>query len=444
MLVRTVDKQLSSVTEKGLLDLLRFHEVEVDPPVHIQYLPSTYLHSSIRASGAIYQEDPIDTFTILVGTKFANNTSLERFQSNGTQSVGCDYIFPTDGTSIERGSILGYDFCSEKRLFDVCVDGECLANGPKSCGGCKVDPKSYGDLVARWAETVLNATLYVPWHVACYYNSFHEAIVASNSMWKERSRWFIEENPLSYFGHTECGSSIRIGEIDMADAIVFPLHRTDSRMPQSVCNYPDHRVLERSLIKAYNAGYGDLPVLWYRESLGVGDIEECSLLFQGNGCEDSWKKEFFSQEFKFGNHSCVARPPGCDDAYFFPADGEECSAYTELGRRRIDKLRRKEKLHDARVAWEEILENQANMKESDLLIFLEERSSSVPSQHNNVTGINHTIEGLQPGESSISIRQLAVPSGSAAEFASNLSYFCLGMLMAARMFKKRIHIHVKV
>lgn len=426
------------------------------PPV--KYTRSAYTHASMRAPGAIYDEVPIQAgITILVGTKFANNTSMKKFQSND-RSVGCDYIYPTDGTAIERASLFGREYCWKDRLIGVCVEGECLANGPKACGGCKVEPEGYAELLSRWVETVgMGEKLPVPWHVACYYDSFEDAVVASNSLWKERDRWLENEGDImGYRGYTECGSSVRITEINMADAVVVPLHRPESDfVPRDVCNGGDHDIFEQRLLTAYRRGYGDLPVLWYRESTGIKDVRECSEQFDGNGCEHSWHRDFFSQEYTFASQNCLVKPPGCDEVYFFPADGDNCSAYTNKGKKRRSRLCRAEKLHDARVAWEGMMAMEApGMGYSQLTRFLERRLNNgttnrgfgpptIGGGSNSTTETSLLLAQPVAVDSSLLDHQSFTVASTSCEglsfWINNCSFFLVGVILSF-VVKRKIHI----
>jgi len=465
LLVRTYDKTLANiVNESSLLALLKDHDMPmdlVDPLPPLRYLPSSYLHASIRASGAIYQEyvqddNPDGDFTILVGTKFANNTSMERFQRNGMK-VGCDFIYPVDGTSIERGSILGRDFCWPGRLENVCVEGECLSPGEGSCGMCQVEPSVYGDLLARWVETVNNATLDYVFRTSCFYDTFGEAVTASDSLWKERKRWFTYEHPMSYGGYTECASQLEIKEVEIADAIVLPLHRTSDPLPQTHNQHNDHRLLEKRLMHAQKRGYGDLPVLFYRESMGIKTVEDCERLFKGRGCDDAWRKEFFSAEYFFSSgNSCLYKPPGCEEVYFFPADGNSCSAFTDKGKERIERLCRNEKTHDARVAYEDILLKGTRSKES-----IDEPSSSTRTSSSNSATISkpsdYRLHSTAPGHilNNQSLRNghtsrlsagldqvVAPPSYYVSSWITQISFFLLGAGMSMFFGRRKMRIQL--
>ena len=308
------------------------------------------------------------------------------------------------------------------RLLDICVDGECLANGPLTCGGCKVNPEQYGELISRWSETVTFSKLHVMWHAACYYEFLEDAVSASNSMWETRERWKFDPHPLAYDGYTECGSSISIGEIDMADAIIIPLHRTDERfIDQTVCHHPNHAGLENRLILAEKQGYGDHPILWYRESMGIVDDAECSERFNGSGCEDSFHKDFFAQEIEFPNKSCLHKPPDCDEVYFFPADGDRCSARTEKGEERIAQLCQAERQHDARLAWEGMLEkDRARVKRG--------------TQPSTTSG-EEKVMWRAPAKQPVRVYQDLQISPSA--WLGNVGFLLLGMAFAALVSRKK-------
>lgn len=393
LLVRTFDKTLAKVDPDSLLELVKEHDLPEsfrNPVPPLKFLPSSYLHASMEAPGAIYSEyvkpeEPLGDFTLLIGTKFANNTSMERFQRNN-KAIGCEVIYPADSTSIERGSIFGIEYCSPGRLSEVCVEGECLAEGPAACGKCQVEPSNYGDVLSRWIEMINNETLSYVFRTTCYYHSFRDAIVAANSMWKERARWFTYELAISYQGYTECASdAAEMNNIDMADAIVLTLHRTDNAMPQTHLQHSDHDLVEKRLVHAHQKGYGDLPVIWYRESVGIQSIETCVELFNGRNCDTPWQKEFFSAEFMFGNKNCLYKPPECDEVYYFPADGDECSAFTDKGKERMKKLCQNERKHDARIAYEDILSGKHELYTSPMMLLRSAASDQQDSPHQAAT-----------------------------------------------------------
>lgn len=327
----------------------------------LKYMPSSYLHASIRGSEAIYQnyfdkEKNQGDYALLFGTKFSQNTAFKEFQKGDNKAITVEFSYPHDAATIDRGTVFDKDLCRHRsKEAAICIDGEsCLAHGPGGCGGCKVKPEHIGDFLARYAE--INDIRIGFWYESCYYDSLADTVTASNSAWDTHRRWSADvENGISeYQGYNECATSLNIGDKGMADAIVLTLHHTNDLMPQSVCNFPNHVWLRDRLQLAFDRGHGDLPVLFYRETRGIHSIKDCVSLFGGHNCDDAWQKEFFSQEYFFGG-ACLHKPPGCDEVYYFPADGEQCSSHTDMGKDRIAGLCRDEKDQDARTAYEKFM-----------------------------------------------------------------------------------------
>lgn len=356
LLIRTADYfGLENLTEV----MIRHNVVPPNPIPPVKYLPSSYLHASLRAPGAIYQ-NMIDKevnegdFALLFGTKFGENKLLKEFQK-GNKAITIEFVYPHDAATVDRGTVFDKSLCLDiGKDHGICVGEECLANGPGACGGCKVKPDKFGDLVSRWSEETTN-TLSNFYFQSCYYDTIADAVTASNSLWDTRGRWNSDPDAVNdYQGYNECASSLNINDQGMADAIVLTLHRTPESLPKSLCAFPNHVWFKDRLELASKKGYGDLPVLFYRESNGIHRIQDCVTHFGGYRCDDAFQKEFFSQEYNFDG-PCLHRPPGCDEVYYFPADGEKCSAFTDMGKERIERLCREEKEQDARVAYEKFM-----------------------------------------------------------------------------------------
>lgn len=370
LLIRTVD-YFDESTE-GIKEIIERHGIEPPDPIPpIQHLPSSFLHSSIRAPGAIYQnivdkEFNQGDFALLYGTRFSKNTIFKEFQE---KEMDCEFIYPHDAATIDRGTVFDKTMCNDiAKDHAICVPGggegdeeKCIAHGPGACGGCKVDAAEFGDLVGQWAESHEKLSNF--FYTSCFYDTIEGAVTSSNSLWRERERWYDQAGYHdSYQGYNECATSLSIKDAP-ADAVVLTIHRTMSGDPQNVCHFPNHVWLDDRLRDAFAKGHGDLPVLFYRESLGIHTVQDCQRILKGVGCEDAYHKEFFSQEYQFDTGACLHRPKGCDEVYYFPAeatgDGEEkvCSATTKAGRDRIKKLceRGYEQKQDARVAYDEIL-----------------------------------------------------------------------------------------
>jgi hypothetical protein len=333
-------------------EALEDRDIDTTEMPTLHFLPASFLHASIRASGAIFTGEREDTFTILVGTKYKKNWAMKEFQVNGT--VDCQTYYPQDAGTIGRGVLEDPKaiFCRPDQSDAVCVNETCLADSDSACGGCKLPGAMFGDHIAKFAEQE-NTTFQGLTYFSCWYpksrHGMKNMVTAANSIWKERNRWqdtsdLEDYDLMNYSGWTECTATRNIGTTEMVDAIVIPLLSAET----SICEYCDleedcdQGEIQAKLQFAYDRGYGSLPVLFYREIEGMQE-PDCERLWGGIECEDGYRKNFFSQEYKFKNGACVHRPPGCEEAYYFPpqdvnASKAGCSAFSEDGAKRIELL----------------------------------------------------------------------------------------------------------
>lgn len=322
----------------------------------LNYLPASHLHGSMRASGAIFEETKENSAAILVGTKYKKNWAMKEYQRS-ENTVDCVTYFPSDAGSLSRGVLESPTLCRRDHSAPLCVEEDCLADNDSACGGCKVPPREMGDLVARWYEQENTRTAGPFTYSMCDYADIEDMVIASNSLWKERHRWF-DMSP-EYSGYSECPATISILDHEsVADALVIPLYVGDPNLALTLCDYPDMSMIGRRLEKVWNLSRGNLPVLFYRETQGLRKIEECQKLWGGEDCNDGFHKEFFSQEYLFDDHSCIHRPSGCQEVYYFPPDGNQCSAFTNAGKSRIEELCAKEGRMDAVLASTSTTQNQ--------------------------------------------------------------------------------------
>ena len=308
------------------------------------HVPASFLHASIRAPGLIFQRGE-ESFTLLVGTKFKKNRAMKKLQVNG--SVDCRTYYPADGGTEYRGVLedINATICWPEQSEPCCVNGTCLAEIDSACSGCKVPGAMFGDHFARYSEqqkeTYTRLTFYSCWYPKSRHG-MEEMVVASNSIWKERRRWWKDSLDLDYNGWTECTATRNIGTTEMVDAIVIPLFIEGPSRPGLCSLWSLNNMVQQSLQLSYDWGYGSLPVLFYREIEGMQE-SDCERLWEGIACEDGYRKNFFSQEYKFDNGACVHRPPGCEEAYYFPPQDANhrkagCSAFSEDGAKRIELL----------------------------------------------------------------------------------------------------------
>jgi len=143
-------------------------------------------------------------------------------------------------------------------------------------------------------------------------------VAASNSLWKFRKQWFryassVIEEKQKYPGYTECPATLNIRNVSLMDAIVIPMMDSPSSglCQQSNTSSDEFTtMLQQRLQFGWEKGYSNnLPVIFYRETYSEDS--------------DSWHKEFFSQEYRFENGSCLRKKsPDFDDVFYFP----DCSS----------------------------------------------------------------------------------------------------------------------
>jgi hypothetical protein len=463
LLVRTADGL------EGTSEVLKRRNVAAstlpDPVPPVKYLPASFVHASMRAPGAIYQniaekERNEGDFALLYGTQFRQNSAFqEEFQQND-KAIDCEFIYPHGAATIDRGTVFDKAMCNNKASTNaICVadDKECLAHGPGACNGCKANPHDVGNLVGTWIADKNHELLETFRDHSCYYDNIQDAVTASNSLWSQRKRWYTysENAATEYQGYTECATaSLHMDDPGMADAIVLTLHRTPEPSAQSACHFPNHVWLDQRLKVAYEKGHGDLPVLFYRESHGIHRIHECVTVFGGRECDDAWQKEFFSQEYQFDG-SCLHKPPGCDEVYYFPgAPGETCPAFTDAGKERIERLCREEKNHNARRAYEKLFRKSADSQQQQLVVDEKNQEEDVnsPPASSLLTGLDKQSGDSQVLSSSSATDTPIVPSAvdsrtmvdsamliqgtSTTDLIVNATFFMIGMMVTLFLRRK--------
>jgi hypothetical protein len=345
VLVRTMDVFEDS---EALAEKNRNLNIDEKKLTERVYLPGSFLHASMRAPGATFavRATNPDFFIVLVGTKYKQNWAMKEFQLNGT--VDCPNYYPADAATVERGVLEDPNgtFCRPATTRACCVNGTCLARHDSACGECKIPGSMFGDHVANYAAK-RHRKLQAPSFLTCWYpNSRHgleNMVTASNTLWQQRYRWNYVRAIRRYAGYTECPVTINIRDPEMIDCLVVPIFSRRGHSNRNVCSDKDRVAMQKRLRRSYHSEYGALPILFYSEVKGM-PTPECERLWGGIDCDDGYKRDFFAQEFKFDDGSCVHRPVGCKAEYYFPPHNDSdplagCSAFTEKGARRIELLR---------------------------------------------------------------------------------------------------------
>jgi hypothetical protein len=345
VLVRTTDVFDDPETLAKFYQKLKLQAKSVQEQV---YLPGSFIHASMRARGGMYAflRETSDFFTVLVGTKYKQNWAMKDLQRNGT--VDCPNYYPSDAATVGRGVLEDPNatFCRPGQTGACCVNGTCLAQNDSACGECTIPGAMVGNHVADFVGQT-NATIRSLSYLSCWYpNSRHgleNMVAASNTLWQQRLRWNDIEDDRRYPGYTECPLTTNIQDPEMLDCLVVPIFSQIGYADLNLCHDEDRVAMQRRLRRVYHTKYGTLPILFYREIKGMSKTE-CDRFWGGIDCEDGYRKDFFSQEFRFDDGSCIYRPVGCKAEYYFPPHNDSdhlagCSAFTEKGARRIELLR---------------------------------------------------------------------------------------------------------
>lgn len=319
-----------------------------------RYIPASFLHASIRPPHAVFSNGGnLRGFGAVTGrvfgTSYDKNWSMRRLQRHG--NVSCPTYFPGDGGTFKRNSFRRADGggCRPGQ-GGLCFNGTCLVNRTANCQcDYAVPPYQFGEHYAGYmgGRKSLGVT-----KVSCWYpgtdQGVQDVVEAQNSLWRTANVWSTRRKSPGYEGHNEVMATRTILQLEMADAIFISVsvpHRN-----ASLCDYA-HEALnggilsgikgERSLEQCYSnyTPHSVLPIVFYTETLGISDPDECHQVWGGEDCDSGgYRKEFFSQRLNFSDGSCLASPPGCDDAYYFPRDNSTglCSAY--VGGREVDEI----------------------------------------------------------------------------------------------------------
>mmetsp|Transcript_29442 Transcript_29442/g.44580 ORF Transcript_29442/g.44580 Transcript_29442/m.44580 type:complete len:505 (-) Transcript_29442:312-1826(-) len=294
----------------------------------LKYLPASFLHEKLASPNAIYQEkDKNKRLTVLIGTQYAPNFVVNQETNsliNDNEIVDCNsQFYPSDAGTLTRGVLEDPPLCIESATFPLCIElnatrTQCLATNTSACGPCQVPGEIVGWMLKEFLEqnkkNMKHKRMHMMHHYQCWYSDVREMIAASNSLWKFRKQWFryssskMEEKQ-KYPGYTECPATFNIRNVSLMDAIVIPI--VDSQwsnlcQPGNVSNDEFRSILLQRLQFGWEQGYSkELPVIFYRETYSPNN--------------DSYHKEFFSQEYEFENGACLRKNSSAyADVFYFP------------------------------------------------------------------------------------------------------------------------------
>jgi hypothetical protein len=289
-------------------------------------LPASYLHASLRASNGLYNKDVSEGAVagLLVGSRFRRNKKDGDF-------VDTAICYPLDAGSDKRRNMLttmlGNGCHPGGPKPGICINDTCLATRAQECACNYKDVPAHmaGEFFAKYLKTapkIVRQDKRISWpsRFSCWYDNDHlsDMIVASNSFWKERTRW-THKNESEYPGWTECAVTMNMRDKAMVDAIVVQLPVRQDHYT-SLCEYG--KDVQNDVLKElqlmFEYGFQHIPVVFLEQVRGMSDHTECNLVWNGRDCEDGYRKEIFAQEFNFTDGSCLAIPDGCKDVYFFP------------------------------------------------------------------------------------------------------------------------------
>ena len=169
----------------------------------------------------------------------------------------------------------------------------------------------------------------------CWYETTPSRLVelvgAINTLFAERRRWSSMENVQVYEGYSECPVTTNIHEREAIDAVVVqlpPMEIQYSGTVPGLCDIAEGVAFASKsdwssgtliqLLREMHDRFGPLPVLFLSQTRGIADQGECDRVWGGTDCEDGYRKEFTAQTYQFSDGSCLAKPVGCPDVYYFP------------------------------------------------------------------------------------------------------------------------------
>ena len=297
---------------------------------NFSYVPSSYLHASLRPSNALLSwfkfEGGEAAAGFLVGSRYSVNWAMQQ----GQDMVHTPTCYPGDAGSFRRNSLTkeshGMGCHLRAPQGGICLNGTCLYDIENNCvcNYKQVPGRDFGDFLSRWMAS-RGQRARAPWNLLCSYETnlvgMTEMVAASNSLWTERRRW-QHNNDSHYIGYTECPATENMKDKNMLDAIIVRLPITDKHHASFSCDYPGnvHVAARNALMHMHEVGFHDLPVVFLEQARGMPNQNECDRMWNGTNCMDGYRKEIFAETFDFDDGSCLAIPKGCKDVYYFPVN----------------------------------------------------------------------------------------------------------------------------
>lgn len=325
IILRTQDRYDNPVMMK---QLTQFEDSsELDTPL----LPASFLHASIRSPNSLFFKRKVVSAAVLVGSRFGNNhwsANKNRHHNDQGDLVSAPVCYPVDAGSNFRVNMLtqnGTDCHQDGPGDGICIGIKCLSTRANGCA-CNLAGRDVGSFLTKFLATRATSgnetkvKFLSPY--SCWYDNtlegMTEMISASNSIWMERKHWSALTDD-RYRGWTECPVTANIRNEKMSDAtlVTLPISRSHEH---SLCNQQDYiqNDVHTMLMRMYELGYRNLPVVFLGQAKGMLNQTECNLMWDGTHCDDGYRKEIFAQSFHFSAGSCLAVPKGCKDVYFFP------------------------------------------------------------------------------------------------------------------------------
>ena len=289
---------------------------------------ASYMHASMKAPNLMYGGS--FSVGILVGSRLSiNNKNNDNGHSNNIL-VNMTVCYAGDAGTRQRPALSGESTVLLSSHGQGCrnkVPG--LMNNKCRCADSSVVP-NFGDHLSSVIEkgfhekhALENLVFY-----ACWYETtpsrLAELVGAINTLFAERRRWSKKKKVQEYEGYSECPVTTNIHEREAIDAVVVqlpPMEIQYSGTVPGLCDVAETKKKKSTLIQSLRKmhdRFGPLPVLFLSQTRGIADQGECDRLWGGADCEDGYRKKFTAQTYQFSDGSCLAKPVGCPDVYYFP------------------------------------------------------------------------------------------------------------------------------
>eukprot|EP00578_Thalassiosira_sp_NH16_P014686 CAMPEP_0181124868 /NCGR_PEP_ID=MMETSP1071-20121207/26728_1 /TAXON_ID=35127 /ORGANISM="Thalassiosira sp., Strain NH16" /LENGTH=471 /DNA_ID=CAMNT_0023210237 /DNA_START=93 /DNA_END=1509 /DNA_ORIENTATION=- len=308
------------------------------------FLPASFVHMSMRSSNVVYREKVrrnLPTVSVLIGSKFRRRSSMQRKGANA-KVVDCRAYYPSDAYSASGrkdtslSNPLGSS-CSYNQA-DVYINDTVpmynVANGC-SCNYRAAPGRHFARYIMQAQRS--NGQEFKWNDVLCWYPGtdagIRELIAASNSLYLDRARIPPRGRMRPYYqGWTECSASPSIEDANMMDAVVISLPHTDKPNRKSTMlsieELENHKLQDLQQ-KLEHFESLNLPVLFLEEKEGMGE-EECASFWEGQRCNEGYRKEFVSRTKVFQDGSCLAKAKGDDEVRFYSANSTEVNCNMEI------------------------------------------------------------------------------------------------------------------